>query len=150
MIDIEITPPYDQSVSDQLFTEAATAALRHLQVPENAALSIRVSGREEIQRLNHQFLGMDKTTDVLSFPSGDEKADPPEEWYLGDILICYPVAEEQASSGGHSIENELQVLAVHGVLHLLGYDHADKDEKSIMWAAQRSILVSIGCLIDPP
>jgi probable rRNA maturation factor len=92
--------------------------------------------------LNRQYLGVDAPTDVLSFPVGE--VDPESEaLYLGDILISYPQALAQAEAAGHPVQAELQLLVVHGTLHLLGYDHAEEDEKTLMWKAQDEILARL-------
>ncbi len=75
----------------------------------------------------------------MSFPSGELDLDTGNH-YLGDIIISYPQAEAQALSGGHTPSIEIELLVVHGVLHLLGYDHAEEDQEQDMWAAQAEIL----------
>ena len=101
-----------------------------------------------IQELNRDFLGEDAPTDVLSF-SAQEQAGPfvtaPEAGaYLGDVIISYPRAIQQAGEQGHAVEQELDLLVVHGILHLLGYDHATEEEKSLMWSHQDAILAGLG------
>jgi probable rRNA maturation factor len=98
-----------------------------------------------MRELNRIYRGVDATTDVLAF--GTEEADafafatPPEaSQYLGDVIVSFPQAEAQAQAAGHPVEAELQLLTVHGVLHLLGHDHALPGEKALMWAAQSEIL----------
>ena len=89
-----------------------------------ASLTILFSDDLHIQRLNREFRNKDKPTDVLSFPGGDPIPGMPEPGrYLGDIIISVPTASRQANESGHSLEAELQLLVIHGVLHLLGYDH---------------------------
>jgi probable rRNA maturation factor len=86
---------------------------------------------------------------VLSFPS--ESDDPDSEGrYFGDIAISYPRAHAQAAAGGHSANAELQLLAVHGVLHLLGHEHTAANQKKRMWRAQAEILAGLGCEITGP
>ncbi|MEJ2352831.1 MAG: rRNA maturation RNase YbeY [Anaerolineales bacterium] len=102
-------------------------------------LTIVITEDANLQRLNHQFLGIDAPTDVLSFPSGDIDPDTGEP-YLGDILISYPRAQAQAESAGHPVEAEVQLLVIHGILHLLGYDHADPEGKKRMWPVQDEVL----------
>ena len=81
---------------------------------------------------------------MLSFPSGE--TDPESgELYLGDIILSFPKAEEQAIAAGHSTDCEIRLLITHGFLHLLGYDHYDEAEKSRMWLAQNEILKPFGC-----
>ncbi len=100
-------------------------------------------GDEDVRILNQRFLGIDAPTDVLSFPAGD--TDPETgRGYLGDVIISMPWAVDQAVQRGHSTEAELQVLVVHGVLHLLGYDHATSAEKKRMWSIQGKILTGLG------
>jgi probable rRNA maturation factor len=79
-----------------------------------------------MRTLNRAFRGKDYATDVLSFPPGDEEA-PIRERYLGDIVIATGVAHRQADAAGHPVTTELRVLALHGLLHLLGYDHETDD-----------------------
>jgi probable rRNA maturation factor len=93
---------------------------------------------EEIRRINNEFRGVDKETDVLSFPGF---AGSPA---LGDIVICLETAERQAREYGHSLERELAFLAVHGLLHLLGYDHDTPQNEEAMCAAQEEILKNVG------
>ena len=82
-------------------------------------------------------------TDVLSFPASETDPDTGAS-YIGDILISIPRAQAQADAAGHPLEAEVQLLVVHGVLHLLGYDHADAEEKALMWKAQAEILTGLG------
>jgi probable rRNA maturation factor len=84
-------------------------------------VSLSFVGERAIRTLNRKFMKKDKPTDVLSFPLG-EKA-PDGKFYLGDIVISVPVADRQARAKGHSLDRELRLLAIHGFLHLLGYDH---------------------------
>ncbi|MCK7481783.1 MAG: rRNA maturation RNase YbeY [Candidatus Moduliflexus flocculans] len=98
--------------------------------------------------MNRDYLGIDAPTDVLSFPASetdgsqiDPEAGSP---YLGDILISLPYAARSAAQAGHPLEAEVQLLVVHGVLHLLGHDHAKVREKAKMWKAQAEILESLG------
>lgn len=131
-----------------LLERAAQETLRTASM-EEVDLSIVITDDAQLQELNRQYLGSDMPTDVLSFPA--EETDPDSgEVYLGDILISLPRATAQASAGGHPVEDELQLLAVHGVLHLLGHDHADETEKAEMWQAQAEILKYLGCSIPGP
>lgn len=120
---------------------AAEAALRHESAQGD--LSIALSDDGQLQQLNREYLGIDAPTDVLSFPAAE--SDPESgAMYLGDIVISMEHAQKQALAAGHPLQAEVQLLVVHGVLHLLGYDHAKPSEKSRMWAAQAAILNSIG------
>lgn len=108
-------------------------------------LTVVITDAEEVQALNRTFRDVDAATDVLAFPAreGEPIPLPPEEAelpYLGDVIIAFPVAEAQAHRYGHSVQEELRLLLVHGILHLLGYDHATPEEEARMWARQTQIL----------
>lgn len=136
----------EAGIDTRLLQSAAEAALMHENLPPPVALTLVVTDDETIQQLNRDFLGMDKATDVLSFPAGDPMPGLPadEPVYLGDIMLSYPYASRQAAAAGHSVAAELNLLVVHGVLHLLGHDHAGEDEKAQMWAAQTAVLAELG------
>ena len=106
---------------------------------------VLITDAEEIQSLNRTYRKIDRVTDVLTFPAWEGEAIlcPPDE-YLGDIAICYERAVEQAEEYNHSLERELAFLAVHGSLHLMGYDHMTKEDEAAMFAKQEEVLVSLG------
>ena len=106
-------------------------------------LTIVLTDDAQLHKLNQEYLGIDAPTDVLSFPASETDPETARR-YLGDILISVPRAEEQARAAGHVLEAEVQLLVVHGTLHLLGYDHAEVDEKARMWKAQAEILDGLG------
>lgn len=87
--------------------------------PEHDSLGVRLAGDRTMRALNRDFRGLDKTTDVLSFPGDDS----PDGRHLGDIVISVPVAARQALERGHPLARELRLLLLHGVLHCLGHDH---------------------------
>jgi len=135
----ELTP----DISTELAESAVAAALKHQSAPMNADLTIVLSDDKQLHELNLQWMGVDSPTDVLSFPS--DEIDPENgNRYLGDILISVERAAEQARAAGHSVEAEVQLLSVHGVLHLMGHDHAEADDKARMWKAQAEILAQLG------
>lgn len=133
-----------------LLRKAAQATLQQEKSPSETDLTIVIDDDAALKELNQRFRGYDEPTDVLSFP-GDETDPETGGRYLGDIVISLQRAQEQAASGGHAVEDELQLLVVHGVLHLLGYDHADEEEKKHMWMAQNQVLSALGnpALVDP-
>lgn len=138
--------PSNEDIEELLKTSVRTV-LRHLNIDREASVSLLISGDETLKRLNRVHHGEDKTTDVLSFANagpGPEDAAP----HLGDIAISIERAEVQAANGAHSLEAELQLLTVHGALHLLGYDHANLDEQREMWAVQNEILDQLGVELD--
>jgi probable rRNA maturation factor len=121
---------------------AVQTTLQQAQV-EQASLSVLLTDDAEIQVMNRDYRGEDRPTDVLSFPAGDEMTPPELAGYLGDIAISVETAVEQSAKSGHNMLDELQLLAVHGTLHLLGYDHLEPEEKEEMWAAQTAVLAQL-------
>ena len=107
------------------------------------SVHILLSDDEAIQELNQRFRGVDSTTDVLTFPSGQREPFP-----LGDIAISVPYAERQAQARGVSAHNEFIALIVHGVLHLVGYDDEEEDDKTAMQKRMNEIGELIGTPID--
>lgn len=107
-------------------------------------LTILIDTPERIQTLNREFRHVDAVTDVLTFPAWEGEDPLSADGYLGDIMICYDRAVEQAETYGHSLLRELSFLAVHGVLHLLGYDHMTEADELIMREKQTTILDGIG------
>ena len=137
----------------KLLERAARAALEHESASLDSNLTIVLTDDARIQELNRDYLGIDTPTDVLSFPASEtdgseidgSEIDPETgSPYLGDILISLPYAARSAATAGHPLEAEVQLLVVHGVLHLLGHDHAKVREKARMWKAQAEILKSLG------
>ena len=131
-----------------LIERAAQAALKHQKESPQVDLSVVLTDNRRLRKLNRDYLGIDAPTDVLSFPASESNGSEtdPETGaaYLGDILISVPYAAKSAQKAGHPLESELQLLIVHGVLHLLGHDHAKPREKAKMWKAQREILTQLG------
>lgn len=141
MIHIEVRIPGPLETAP--LERAALLALEGGSVPPDSDLTIVLTDDEQLHDLNLDFRSTDAPTDVLSFPASE--ADPETgRLYLGDVIISVQRASEQAAAGGHPLEAELQLLVVHGVLHLLGHDHAGADDKSRMWALQDSILARLG------
>ncbi len=119
----------------------------HVLQEENAvgSVTIEIVDGEEIRRLNREFRNVDSVTDVLTFPAWEgEEIRTPKDGYLGDIAICYPRAREQAEQYGHSFERELSFLTVHGILHILGYDHMNPEEEKAMFERQEELLNQLG------
>lgn len=126
-----------------LLITAVTHTLHHQQIRPPAQLTLLLTDDKQIRQLNRDFRQVDAATDVLSFPDGDTPSGMSMP-YLGDIAISVPYATHQAAQASHDLLDELQLLAVHGTLHLLGHDHADSEEKAAMWAAQQTILDQLG------
>lgn len=132
----------------KLLEDAARAALAHQSASLDSDLTIVLTDDAKIRKLNRDYLGIDAPTDVLAFPASEadgSEIDPETgARYLGDILISIPYAAKSAREAGHPLEAEAQLLVVHGVLHLLGHEHAKPKEKAKMWKAQAEILESLG------
>ena len=113
---------------------------------QEVELSIIFISEEEIQEINAEHRGIDKVTDVLSFPQFETPLDIPEEGIciLGDVVICVDVAQKQALEFGHSFKRELMYLYVHSLFHLLGHDHMEEEEKKVMRAAEELVMTKIG------
>lgn len=144
-MEFEIDIQADVVVSDEEMEIVQTAVIATLQqqaIAPPAMLTVVLTDDAAIRQLNHDFRATDAATDVLSFAAG-EAMPGMDALYLGDIIISVPFATAQAIAGGHPAIAELQLLAVHGTLHLLGHDHADADEKEAMWGAQTAVLTTL-------
>ena len=133
-----------------LLLATATATLRAADVAPPVALVLLLTDDATVRRLNRRYRAEDKTTDVLSFPADEEPARGGEPVYLGDIAISAPQAARQAARGGHPVSAELQLLTIHGILHLLGYDHAESADKARIWALQTAILQQLDIPLIAP
>lgn len=141
MINFETHPNLETKFDLDLLERAALTTLTNQDVQGD--ISIVLTDDSQLQQLNRDFLGIDAPTDVLSFPASETDPETGRR-YLGDILISVPRADEQAGATGHALEEEVQLLIVHGTLHLLGHDHAEAEDKTKMWAAQAEVLARIG------
>lgn len=139
-----------------LLEKTARSAFEELDLVGDALVELVIVGEEEIRKVNFERRGIDRTTDVLSFPLLNEikpfteknypfDYDPDERAVsLGSILICDAVAARQAEEYGHSVQRERAYLFLHGLLHLLGYDHIEENDKAKMRLAEEKILSSVG------
>ena len=172
LVDIIDDQAYLGSGQEKLLHEVIEAAAKYLNLPEGIELDLSIVSNEEIQVLNRDYRGLDKPTDVLSFALTEvtsefdvdfahldltEEAEETEDLeetefedeeaipqHLGDIIISYPRAQEQAQDYGHSLDRELAFLAVHGFLHLNGYDHQTEEEAQEMFNIQEEVLTTYG------
>lgn len=127
--------------------ELLTFAKKQENIEEEAELSVTFVDKQEIQEINKMYRDKDKVTDVISFSLEEDEPeieglDMPR--VLGDIIICLEVAKEQAESYNHSLSRELGFLALHGFLHLLGYDHMTEEDEKEMFSRQDEILNEFG------
>lgn len=149
MIQVQISEHLSSETQADALMRAAQESLAYQNAPQESDLTVLLTGDDQLHQLNLEYLGVDAPTDVLAFPA--DYVDPDtESVYLGDVLISLDRARLQAQAGGHSVDDELVLLVVHGVLHLLGYDHTEPDEKTKMWDAQTEILAQLGNPLSPP
>jgi probable rRNA maturation factor len=141
VIHIEVNPSVQSNFALESLERAALAVL--VDQSTDGDLTIVLTDDVQLQELNREYLGIDAPTDVLSFPASETDPETARR-YLGDILISVPRAGEQARAAGHALDAEFQLLTVHGTLHLLGFDHADAEEKARMWEVQTEILEELG------
>jgi len=128
-----------------------TFAKKEENIEDDAELSVTFVNKQEIQEINRDYRNKDKVTDVISFALEEDEPeieglDMPR--VLGDIIICADVAKEQSDEYGHSFERELGFLALHGFLHLLGYDHMNESNEKEMFGRQKLILDNYGLTRD--
>jgi len=128
------------------FVSLADIALKHLKLSFNPIISVSIVDNRYIHKINKKYRGIDRPTDVISFAFLDGDDSKNELMHsdsivpLGDIYISYEKAIEQASEYGHSLDREMCFLFVHGLLHLLGYDHMKEEDEKVMFALQEEIL----------
>jgi len=143
MVTIQVKRSVRLSVDKSILLRAAQLTVDVNNPNNKSELSIVIGNDALLHSLNLKYRNVDSTTDVLSFPSGEVDPDT-QAYYLGDIVISFPRAQEQATTEGHPLVDEMQLLIVHGTLHLLGYDHMESAEKVRMQAAQDNILRQLG------
>ncbi|MBX3064011.1 MAG: rRNA maturation RNase YbeY [Anaerolineae bacterium] len=141
---------------DDLPLERLSAAVNDVlathEIEAGSVITVVITDDESVQVLNKQYRGVDAPTDILSFPADPlpqevaEEIDEPR--YLGDLIVAYPYTLRHAEEAGHDINDELVLLAIHGTLHLLGYDHDNSENQDRMWQAQQTALGRAGVQID--
>lgn len=143
MITLQVKRPVRLPMDKSILIRAAERALELTGSAHHMDLSIVVGNDDFLHKLNLQYRHVDYPTDVLAF-SADELDPDTADFYLGDVVISLTRAQEQASAGGHPLVDELQLLVVHGVLHLQGYDHTEAADKKKMQSVQDKILQALG------
>jgi probable rRNA maturation factor len=142
-IAIHIDPPFSRQVRRRPLTSLARRALEREAVGPPAEVSVVITSDEQVRELNARYRGIDAPTDVLSFGLDDDPAfasPPGSARQLGEVIISFPTAQRQASDAGHGIDDELAHLLVHGLLHLLGYDHERAGDARAMRAREEALL----------
>ncbi|SDG19285.1 rRNA maturation RNase YbeY [Desulfosporosinus hippei] len=139
--------PAERDPLANLLNQAINEALQLSNGPEEAEVSLLLVDNQRIHALNLEYRGVDRPTDVLSFALQEEVEDEPEieeeDQMLGDIVISVERARAQAQEYGHSFEREIVYLAVHGLLHLLGYDHEEENDKQEMRSKEEEIMAEL-------
>jgi probable rRNA maturation factor len=145
-LSIEINNETDFEVDQERVLQLATFSLDYLRIHPGAELAIIFVDEVAMEQLHLQWMDEPGPTDVLSFPMDElrpgTESEPTPAGLLGDIVICPTVAAKQAEVAGHETVNEILMLTVHGILHLLGFDHAEPEEEKEMFGLQASILKS--------
>jgi probable rRNA maturation factor len=145
-ISVQVDDRFAAEVDAADLTRAVEATLL-VEGHRDSEVTVVVTTDEALAELNQQYRGVAGPTDVLSFaaqePAPGFVSSPEAATYLGDILIALPFTQRQAAESGRNVADELRLLAVHGCLHLLGYDHAEPDEEALMWGRQEAILAGL-------
>src|SRR5215813_6752007 len=149
LVSIEIANESGTEVDEADLAALARHVLDDMGVHPLAELSVLLVDTPTMTGLHERWMGEPGPTDVLAFPmdelrpphlGGNRDDKDPEPGLLGDVVLCLPVAAEQAEKAGHSTQDELELLCVHGILHLLGYDHAEPEEHAVMFGTQDQLL----------
>lgn len=142
---IDVNNESEFEADEKDLADQAAFMLRKLHVNPAAELSIMLVGEVAMAALHERFMDEPGSTDVLSFPMDELRAGTPDELsaegILGDIVICPEVAIRQAQVAGHTTEVEMRLLLTHGILHLLGHDHAEPEEHKVMFGLQAELLL---------
>ena len=149
-VSIEISNESGHDVDENALLAVARHTLEQMGVNAMAELSLLIVDVEYMAELNHRWMDKTGPTDVLAFPMDELDVDRgpgagddgPEPTLLGDVVLCPAVAQRQARTAGHPVADEMHLLTVHGILHLLGYDHAEPDEEKEMFGLQRKLLLT--------
>ena len=149
-VDVEIGPAAGDALDAAWMRRVVEGALAAEGVAEGSAIDVWITGDEEVHALNREHRGVDRPTDVLSFAFQETEpfpTAPDEAPSLGQVVLSFPRAVSQAREYGHAAELEVAFLLVHGVLHLLGYDHGGPGEERRMFGRQDAILTSLGLAV---
>ena len=144
-MEIDIYNETNENIEKELETvhEVLVHGLKKLKIDE-AIFNVIIVDNEYIHKLNRDYRNIDRETDVITFALEDDKTFNPDIRILGDVYISIDKAKSQSEEYGHSFLRELCFLAVHGMLHLLGYDHMEKEDEIVMFKLQEEILDEMG------
>jgi probable rRNA maturation factor len=153
-VSIEVLNESDADLDVDHLSRLARFVMDRMRVHEQAELCIKLVDEATIAELNEQWMGKEGPTDVLAFPMDELRPglldEEPEEGVLGDLMIAPTIAEKQGATAGHGTVAEVELLTTHGILHLLGYDHAEPDEHREMFGLQAEILREWGSTAQAP
>jgi probable rRNA maturation factor len=145
-VSIEVLNETDTVLDEMELVACSRYVLDEMKVHPGADLCLKLVDEAAMEVLHVQWMDLPGPTDVMSFPMDELRpgrdGQEPEEGVLGDIVLCPTVAARQAAEAGHATEEELLLLTTHGILHLLGYDHAEPDEEREMFELQRTLLLT--------
>ena len=143
---IEVLNESGTEVDAHELSRLSRFVMDRMRVHPLAELCIKIVDEATIAQLNEQWMDKEGPTDVLAFPMDELRpglvTEEPEEGVLGDLVLCPAVAERQAKEAGHPTRDEVELLTVHGILHLLGYDHAEPEEHKEMFGLQDELLAA--------
>jgi probable rRNA maturation factor len=150
---IEVLNESGTDVDAHELSRLSRFVMDRMRVHPLAELCIKIVDEATIAQLNEQWMEKEGPTDVLAFPMDELRPglvnEEPEEGVLGDLVLCPEVAERQGETAGHGRDAELELLTVHGILHLLGYDHAEPDEHRVMFGLQDDLLAQWRTRVTP-
>jgi probable rRNA maturation factor len=145
-VSIDVLNETDAVLDELELVAISRYVLEQMRVHPRAELCIRLVDEAAMETLHVQWMDLPGPTDVMSFPMDElrpgREGSEPQEGMLGDIVLCPSVAAKQAREAGHATEEELLLLTTHGILHLLGFDHAEPDEEKEMFELQRQLLLT--------
>lgn len=143
-LDFNNQGPKSFDTCEKLFSDLADKVFHHLKLKDDYYVEVNIVDNAFIHQINREYRHIDRPTDVISFAFQDDESEAKlvgqKQISLGTILISHEKAEEQAKEYGHSLLRELSFLFVHGMLHLLGYDHIEKEDEKVMFKLQDEIL----------
>jgi len=143
-LSIEVLNESGADVNEKGLATLSRFVMDRMRVHPQAELCIKLVDEATIATLNEQWMGKEGPTDVLAFPMDELRPglvnEEPEDGVLGDLVVCAAVAERQAAEAGHTAADEIDLLTVHGILHLLGYDHSDPEDHREMFGLQARLL----------
>jgi probable rRNA maturation factor len=145
-VSVDVLNETDYRLDELELVSCAKYVMQQMRVHPGADLCIRLVDEPAMEVLHVQWMDLPGPTDVMSFPMDElrpgREGVEPEEGVLGDIVLCPSFAAKQAAKAGHATEEELLLLTTHGILHLLGYDHAEPEEEREMFELQRQLLLT--------